>query len=255
MTLSASQCALVGDPDDLYFQNLDRHMVDLEPLGAFVRTHVQSGVIFDVGANLGAASRVMLEAAPLCRVVAFEPSPVSAAYYRRNIDTRATLIEAGVSDRPGVMPFVMAANRGNCHFTTEAYLYAQAPDFRPAHIPVTTLDAHRPTEGVCLVKIDVEGFEPFVLDGATGLIERDRPWIWMEFNAACLNITHGISPMKFAQWLFEGFEVFDIDLQPWPDPAELTFANMTRLRCIQDVILKPRRTGSDLPTWASWNGR
>lgn len=245
-----SSLPLSGDPDDDYFQNLARHLDDLQPLAAFVRQHVQAGVILDVGANLGAATHVMLNAAPACRVLAFEPSPVNAAYYRQNAPIGAKLVEAGVSDRPGVMPFVMAPNRANCHFTTDAYMYADAPDFTPLYIPVTTLDDHMPEQQVALIKIDVEGFEPFVLDGAAALIARDRPWIWMEFNAASLNITHGISPMRFAQWLFERFEVFDVDMQPWADPAELTFANITRFRCIQDVVLRPRISGSTSPRWA-----
>lgn len=251
--LNTLSLPFVGDPDDSYFQNIERHVADLQPLGAFVRKHVQTDLIFDVGANLGAATRVMKDAAPFCQVVAFEPSPVNAAYYRQNADPTATLIEAGVSDRPGVMPFVMAVNRANCHFTTAAYQWANAPDFRPAFIPVTTLDAHMDKGRVSLIKIDVEGFEPFVLDGAAELIERDRPWIWMEFNAASLNITHGLSPMKFAQWLFERFDVFDTELQPWSDAAELTFANITRFACVQDVILKPRVSGPTSPSWAHWN--
>jgi hypothetical protein len=50
-------------------------------------------------------------------------------------------------------------------------------------VPITTLDAALGPSGVHGIKIDVEGHELAVLQGAAVLLRRERPWLSVEFNS------------------------------------------------------------------------
>jgi FkbM family methyltransferase len=147
-------------------------------------------VVFDVGANLGevaifAAKRV----APGGKVVCFEPLSKLAGVLRENIarnpGIQVEVVECGVADRIGSAPLFTLSGR----FQREgdhaglATLYAQQGRETPGGtIPLTTLDHHcgASESRVDLIKVDVEGAELPVLQGAHDLIGRFRPWLILE---------------------------------------------------------------------------
>jgi hypothetical protein len=78
-------------------------------------------------------------------------------------------------------------------------LLRRRPSYRQdqeVDVPVTTLDAYFSSEMptiVDLLKIDVEGYEPFVLQGATALLRRTNT-ILIEYNRLAIESTYGIVP-------------------------------------------------------------
>jgi len=72
-------------------------------------------------------------------------------------------------------------------------------------IPVTTIDALMAAHALPrldLVKVDVEGFETEVLDGAAGAIARHRPAFILEFNAWTLICNRNANPRPVLEdWL------------------------------------------------------
>ena len=144
------------------------------------------GVFVDVGANIGVFTvPAALRAGPKGVVLAIEPAPAIAGYLRRNIvlnglkNVRVKQC-AAFERNEDELPFYHAPTE---HFGMEA-LAAQFHD-SPISVPGRTLDdllAEEQLARVDLIKIDVEGFEASVLQGASQLLKRqDAPTILFEF--------------------------------------------------------------------------
>jgi FkbM family methyltransferase len=59
-----------------------------------------------------------------------------------------------------------------------------------------------------LIKIDVEGFEPYVLEGGQAIIAKDSPVLFIEINDEFL-VSKGSSAKKTIQWVMDrGYQVF-----------------------------------------------
>lgn len=150
----------------------------------------EAGCIIDVGANTGLFALTAAACAPAATVHAFEPFPPC----RKLLDTNLRLngLESRVNSRPEAVSeqvgqmnlYVPREDRAGYDETS----CSLNPEFRPEHsqvipVPVTTLDVYcsdQKIDRVDLLKVDVESFEPQVLRGAAGLIERSRPPIFLE---------------------------------------------------------------------------
>ncbi len=132
------------------------------------------GLFVDVGANIGNHA---LFAAAVCgaRVLAFEPAPALADH------CAATLAANGVSAmldlrRQGVGAAAGQARLlpGPGHNAGRTRLEAG-----PGEVAVVRLDDVL-AEAPDVIKIDVEGMEPAVLEGACGVLARHRPALYVE---------------------------------------------------------------------------
>lgn len=126
-------------------------------------------VVADVGANIGLyAVALARRVGPTGRVIAYEPDAANAALLRRNLALNGA---GGVVD---VREVAVGSERGELPFLSDR----QQSRFDPsgaARVRVVTLDDE--LERLALLKIDVEGFECAVLEGARSLLadERRRP--------------------------------------------------------------------------------
>jgi FkbM family methyltransferase len=134
-------------------------------------------ISIDVGANWGLYTGTLL---PLSRdVVGFEPNPVLAAQLRRAFPgTRIEGCALGATEgiarlaiplQPDGTPIPGWATLGDHDFDRTDGV----------EVPVRRLDDFG-FQGVGFIKIDVEGFEMQVLDGAAGTIARERPAMMIE---------------------------------------------------------------------------
>ncbi|MEL6877077.1 MAG: FkbM family methyltransferase [Pseudomonadota bacterium] len=131
----------------------------------------------DVGANVGSYTAVLHTLA--AHVIAIDPHPRLAGILRAFPAAKVTVKQA-VASAPGTRQARLAVSLVNGR---EADALAQVDhgnsqeNVRLYDVPAITLDecAHRP---VGFVKIDVEGHEFNVLDGAARLLTEDRP-IWL----------------------------------------------------------------------------
>lgn len=171
---------------------------------AFLEAHFPSTDVFvDVGANVGLFS--CLAARRGKKVVAIEPLRENQDYLYRNI------IE---NDLTNVEVFTMGVSRTHGLLTlhgggTGASLvrgWAAAPETRQATVALTTLDTllgSRFAGERLLIKIDVEGAELDVLQGAQETLSRKPSPVWL--MEVCFTEHHpdGMNP-HFAQ-VFETF--------------------------------------------------
>ena len=132
------------------------------------RRLLQPGDLFvDVGSNVGSYALWAADAG--ARVIAVEPSPEAARRLRRNValnDFPITVRECGLADRPGRLTLSTGQDTTN-HLLLD-------PDAVGDSIEVDTLDNLIGDRFVTGVKIDVEGAERLVLDGAVRALEERR---------------------------------------------------------------------------------
>ncbi len=164
----------------------------------------------DVGANRGQILREAVRVAPRGRHIAFEPIPTVAADLARafpGVDCRQMALGA----RPEVAQF--------CHFRnldgwSGLRRSTKISDERgdPEYIPVTvsTLDSEIGDRTPSVVKIDVEGAEYEVIEGARTLLSQARPTVIVEHVASAAEL-YGHPPGAvwdlFAELDYEIFSV------------------------------------------------
>ncbi|EFN60043.1 hypothetical protein CHLNCDRAFT_133271 [Chlorella variabilis] len=150
----------------------------------------QRRLVVDVGANFGYYS--LLAASMGCRVVAWEPVPHFAAYFKyallRNNMTRAVELRDGiVSNSSGTPRTILAPQRGIWGTAgIDGKNLDQAIDNEGAYVNVTKATERVDEvvkEDVLIMKVDVEGFEPSILRGTRGLLlQHEVKHIFMEYS-------------------------------------------------------------------------
>src|SRR5215470_5330887 len=140
----------------------------------------RGGTAVDVGANQGFFAYALAEIAD--RVVAFEPNPDYALFARVMLRGRAKVHRLALSDAPGRAAFRVPIDHDGTvlHFAGSLKdAHSQFPRYRFYEVEVRTLDSFGLTD-VRFIKVDVEGSEREVLDGAAATIARDRPALLLE---------------------------------------------------------------------------
>ncbi len=153
----------------------------------------------DVGANIGIYTSIaarLIE--PTGIAYSFEPVPENFEILKRNLVnnhlTNVVTEQVAIGDRIGRSVLYLDDNSIGTHS-----LLRHRPSYRQdqeVDVPITTLDAYFSSEMptiVDLLKIDVEGYEPFVLEGATALLRRTNT-ILIEYNRLAIESTYGIVP-------------------------------------------------------------
>jgi len=146
-------------------------------------------IAIDIGANIGTLAVPMARAVgPTGRIFAFEPQPLMFRLLNANAalnglsQMRLHHMALGAADGHLPLPEFDYASPGNY----SAFSYAKTPVQSGAShdsVPIRKLDDVLDSIDRCrLLKIDVEGMEPAVLDGAAALIERYKPILYLEAN-------------------------------------------------------------------------
>jgi FkbM family methyltransferase len=166
-------------------------------LAAFLRHSGRPGVLFDVGANNGFFSLLYCLMHPSNRAVAYEPSPIFSERIRRmahlnGVGRRLDIVTSAVSSKPGPCELFLDER---CGFVQTAPFEGTAHDaWRRVSMEATTLDIEARRVGPpTLVKIDVEGYEPEVLEGGSVLLQEAGPVVFLELHLNYLE-QRGISP-------------------------------------------------------------
>jgi FkbM family methyltransferase len=158
-------------------------------------------IVVDIGASFGYYTTLgSMLVGNTGKVFAFEPSPIANTVIEDAITDSAisniVLTKAAVGSQEGSTSLFLPS-------TPELHspsILVSDSTFVPIPIPLVTLDNFEPLRSVKkikLVKIDVEGYEPNVLDGMEGLIrERRIENIICEFNSGWLRRNNGITPQK-----------------------------------------------------------
>lgn len=192
---------------------------DWDEMG-FVAHYLRPGdAVIDVGANMGAytllAAGLVGEAG---RVEAFEAGTLSLQRLRENVslnafEKRVRIHAAAASDAPGVVRFTQdhdTTNRIASGGAADGSIETQAGAI---DVPAVRLDDALAGGRFAFAKVDVEGAEFRVLQGAPRLLAERNPPVWLiELSEAVRS--YGGTEEQVEQWLAERgyrFHLYDAD--------------------------------------------
>lgn len=126
--------------------------------------------VLNGGANVGAYASMYAEYG--AAVYAFEPDEDNFACLVRNVyGQRVLCLQAALGDRPGVA--TMRRNPTNCGaHAISSTINGLVPMLRVDHLGISPDVIH----------LDVEGYEPFVIEGARQTIREHKPVIALEWR-------------------------------------------------------------------------
>jgi FkbM family methyltransferase len=154
-------------------------------------------VCLDVGANIGVVAAVLAQLCPDGRVYAVEPSGTSFRFLERNVEANGLR-----NVEPVPLGFYSEARATRLHSTPThpggAFISeTDVVDPISEDVELVRLDDWAATAGLArvdLVKLDVEGAELAVLDGARATLQRDRPVLLLECNPVTMRRFHRSNP-------------------------------------------------------------
>jgi len=179
-------------------------------------------VVFDVGANEGAYSRLVRRHAPTASIHAFEPHPQTYAQLALDAAKHGyRAVNVGLSDAAGQQKIYDYADRGG---TAHATLYQEVIETLHGgvaaawDIQLAELDAFCRAEGIeriHLLKVDTEGNELKVLHGAREMLDAGRvDVLHFEFNG--MNVVSRVFFRDFYQLLpeYDFYRMLPAELVP-----------------------------------------
>ena len=261
ITIAGQTRPVWGDPADHYFATLPADCHEHDSLFAILK---HCGcipiIVLDVGANLGLFTLGALTTWPAATLYSFEPHPSAFAALSRNVQPfgqRAFATNCAIGDTERTMRFspggpINASRSSGSHLMNESHWKSGDPGIQ---VPVSTLDTQlhfRSLPHVDFIKIDVEGFELDVLQGATRLITRDSPLIYLEFNAWTLMALKNINPRTLLDYVCESFpHVYRCNpdatlthIVTGQDRMQFLHQNLLAHGCVDNLLVSPRELPS-----------
>lgn len=163
--------------------------------------------VVDVGANIGFYALMLNsylngQGAIIC----LEPDPTNL------IELRANVAANRLAQHISILPMAAGSEDGTVSF--EPGLNAHAAEAGTLQVAVRKLDSLNLAQ-VDFIKMDVEGYEGAVLDGARSLIERCRPTLFLELHPQLLTPhSHG-EIVQFLQTHYTQLSVYQVARGSW----------------------------------------
>ncbi len=187
-----------------YMEWLIFYGIQAEPRSALYQLLKEGDVVFDVGANIGEVTFGMSKrAGNLGMIYSFEPEPFIFSKISRNLSlnsfTNICLNNVALGDKEQEL-FLKAQvenNRGGTRINTNSN--------EGKKVKVSTIDLYvqqKELKKLDLIKIDVEGFEMRVLQGAQEVLQKFRPLLFIEVNDDNLK-EQADSALSLIEFLFE----------------------------------------------------
>jgi FkbM family methyltransferase len=146
-----------------------RRMYQPRHIQAALARCAQRRVAVDAGAHVGMWSYYLARA--FATVHAFEPAALMCHCFERNVEAKnVALHRVALGNRSGTVKSQVVAHNTGASFVNED---------GPGDVPLKRLDDYA-LESVDLLKVDVEGYERFVLEGARETLLRCRPVVLIE---------------------------------------------------------------------------
>ncbi len=201
-----------SDPLEPLWQRDAADVANMRRLLAFALA--ADGNCIDVGAHRGAVLAEMVRVCPGGHHIAFEPLPHLAALLREQFPD-VDVHQAALSNTAGTAKFAYVHGPAEGWSGLRFRPLPTGEDAQVEHIEVQleVLDeVLDPARAPALIKIDVEGAEQQVLEGALHTLRRHRPIVIFEHGAGSAD-AYGTAPADVYRLLTEEapLRVFDLD--------------------------------------------
>ena len=161
------------------------------------------GDIVEVGANVGTETISYCDLiSPKWKVHAFEPLPenISSLHILAQSIKNIIVYPKAISNKSDIMHFQIPPKHESG--------IGKIVDYANIEIPTETFKVETATlnsyidkfENLCLISIDTEGHEPFVLDGASDVLDKFRPAVIIEVSPKLLRKYADSSPEKILKF-------------------------------------------------------
>jgi len=152
--------------------NIYTGLLEFEDMAFLLHILKNNDLFVDVGANVGVYS-VLASVNTESNVISIEPIPSTFDKLKKNIflnnaTDRVQLVQAGVASQNGELIFTVDNDTVN-HVINET---EKNVPINTVKVPVYTLDEICKSKEPLLIKIDVEGFEWEVLNGASAILQQ-----------------------------------------------------------------------------------
>lgn len=185
----------------------------------------------DVGANVGYTAAWLALRSDVSAVIAIEPNPSLVPLLRRNLGARGTAIHAVATAESGQLEFPL----NPIDSSWSGFGNPSGMEFELEQVPAVTLDdVVGANDHVALLKIDVEGHECDVLDGAKELLARCNPVIVVEVNQNQTDVLMRLRNLSRSS--SHRYQSFVADCEGFLKPASIDNAEEL---AANDVILVP----------------
>jgi FkbM family methyltransferase len=175
-----------GIADALFYE---RDYIEYSELTLFSYLAERSKTIADIGANTGLYSIISAKSNPQANIIGFEPNPSNLVRLKKNIAlnqvSNIRIEEQAVGDTAGTVSFTIPAD-GSISDTSSVLgdfskaTYQGKIQWKEITVPQTSLNDFFSGAQVDLVKIDVEGYEVSVFNGAVEFFKKNKPVILCE---------------------------------------------------------------------------
>jgi FkbM family methyltransferase len=179
-----------------------------------MRQGISPNTVIDVGANVGQFTVACKKIFPDASVHSFEPLPDCAVKLKQNVATLrgVRVYQIALGERSGEAVFHVNSHRHSSSVLAlgerHRRAFPHAREMRTINVSLSTLDLEMKSialEGPVLLKLDVQGYEPQVLEGATETLKRVD---YVILEASFCPMYEGEKTfMEIARWMEErGFE-------------------------------------------------
>lgn len=141
-------------------------------------------VVIDVGANIGYYTILLADKiGPSGKVYAFEPDSKNFEILEKNIEinklSNVILVKAALSSQKGVKKLYKSAENYGDH-----RMFGKEKKRENEEVKTVKLDdfLKNKEKKVDFLKIDTQGWEPAVFDGAKEIVEKNKPIIFFEYS-------------------------------------------------------------------------
>lgn len=257
--ISKKNYEIFGKSKDAYFEQYltDRNEFFDVPI-AFLEKHCsENAVVFDIGANIGLVSCGVSSIASKGKIYAVEASPNIYKILKKNISTNKISnvepINIALSNRKHTLKF----------FEDPAFLAGSRVVNKRDHtrktiqVPALKLDelvGNIKPKKIDIIKLDVEGHEKQVLEGAQKTLKRFQPFCLIEFNSYVMIYENRELPQDFMKYLKKIFPRIYLISRETLNIVEITNSTDEFIRenllhgCVDDLICGYE----DIPLPSKW---
>ena len=208
----------LADTCDAIYKAPESNNPEFFELLAPVVGKLQWGCIVDVGAAIGVYI-LNFRALTTMPMIAYEPSPLPFQLAKYNVQvnhvTNVELRNVACGDfqgdvdlQAGVNSFIQCRSDVQTEYSVLDQYQCERISRRHSliSVPLVRLDDELESVTVSLLKIDCEGFEYQVLQGAEQIIHRDRPYIFVELHPQHIE-SYGYSLSEVCDLLMPNYEL------------------------------------------------
>jgi len=258
--ISGKKFKVFGSKKDRYFNEylgsnkdfFDTPVVYLEKYAA------PDSTILDIGANIGLVSLSASVLSPEGTIYAIEASPVIYKILEKNLSGNPSKnvkpIHIALSNKKDTLDFFedtdfLAGSRVVPSGTHSSHKIIKVPA-----VPLDQLVKELGIDKIDIIKLDVEGHEEQVLDGARKTIKKFKPFCLIEFNSYVMIHENRQLPQDFLEYLkdlFPRIYLFDrqtLGLTEITDSTDDFLTNNLLNGCVDDLVCG----FDDLPTASKW---